>query len=124
MPEDFELPPLTPPEKETSEKIYQKYKHMLPPDYPEKHGRDYLVSVYTIMSSFADIAWGQDSVSMALKAQDKAKAAKKAEMQEKINEGLASGASNCTPDEIFEQAQRKARGRKSPQKPTKRSRKS
>ncbi|WP_428408453.1 hypothetical protein [Hyphococcus sp.] len=75
-----DLPPLRQPTKSQSDEIYEKYRHMLPPEMPEKAGRDHIEALWMIMQSFVDLAFGQDAVSMALaerKREDERKPAKK-----------------------------------------------
>jgi len=75
-----DLPPLRQPTKSQSDEIYEKYRDMLPPDMPEKAGSDHIEALWMIMQGFIDLAFGQDTVSMALaerEREDERKPAKK-----------------------------------------------
>lgn len=72
--DEKDIPPMRTPGKQELDEIYEKYRDHLDPNMPEDEARATIEAMWTVMSSFVDLAWEQDSVSQVLREREKDKA--------------------------------------------------
>ena len=72
--DENDIPPMSTPGRMELDEVYEKYRGHLDPDMPEEQARATIEALWTVMSSFVDMAWGQDPVSLAMRERDKDKA--------------------------------------------------